>query len=196
MKNEILHSVFLPWTKKYEYVKEFKQAHRRDDDIALVNAGMRVSFVERDGTLVVDDASLVYGGVGPLPLCAKQTEEFLLGSEWNEITLRKSLKVLQEDIVIQNNAPGGMEEFRSSLVASFFFKFFLFSAFKLEHEGKLCHNFPNTYKSAVMNRHRPPSVSSQTYQASESGNAVGYPTMHMSARLQVYARNLSVICEQ
>lgn len=42
--DELLASVFLPWTRKHEYVKEFKQAHRRDDDIALVNAGMRVAF--------------------------------------------------------------------------------------------------------------------------------------------------------
>lgn len=37
--DEILASVFMPFTKQFEYVKEFKQAHRRDDDIALVNAG-------------------------------------------------------------------------------------------------------------------------------------------------------------
>jgi len=38
-KDEILACISLPWTQQYEYVKEFKQAHRRDDDIALVNAG-------------------------------------------------------------------------------------------------------------------------------------------------------------
>ncbi len=41
---EILVKVFLPYTQKLEYVKEFKQAHRRDDDIAIANAGMRVRF--------------------------------------------------------------------------------------------------------------------------------------------------------
>lgn len=41
---EILVKVFLPYTQKLEYVKEFKQAHRRDDDIAIANAGMRVCF--------------------------------------------------------------------------------------------------------------------------------------------------------
>lgn len=41
---EILVSVFLPFTQKLEYVKEFKQAHRRDDDIAIANGGMRVCF--------------------------------------------------------------------------------------------------------------------------------------------------------
>ena len=41
---EILVKVFLPYNKPLEYVREFKQAHRRDDDIAIANAGMRVSF--------------------------------------------------------------------------------------------------------------------------------------------------------
>lgn len=41
---EILVKVFLPYNKALEYVREFKQAHRRDDDIAIANAGMRVSF--------------------------------------------------------------------------------------------------------------------------------------------------------
>ena len=41
---EIMVKVFLPYTQKLEYVKEFKQAHRRDDDIAIANAGMRVRF--------------------------------------------------------------------------------------------------------------------------------------------------------
>ena len=42
--HEVLTEVFIPATRRYEYVKEWKQAHRRDDDIAIVNAGMRVTF--------------------------------------------------------------------------------------------------------------------------------------------------------
>lgn len=31
--------VFIPFTRENEYVKEFKQSPRREDDIAIVNAG-------------------------------------------------------------------------------------------------------------------------------------------------------------
>lgn len=42
---EILLSVFfLPFTRQGEYVKEFKRARRRDDDIALVNADVHSTF--------------------------------------------------------------------------------------------------------------------------------------------------------
>jgi xanthine dehydrogenase/oxidase len=36
---EILLSVRIPFTGATEFTKEFKQAPRRDDDIAIVNAG-------------------------------------------------------------------------------------------------------------------------------------------------------------
>ena len=42
--HEILLRVSIPFNKPSEYVREFKQAHRRDDDIAIVNAGMRVQM--------------------------------------------------------------------------------------------------------------------------------------------------------
>ena len=39
---EVLLRVKLPWTRPHELVREFKQSHRQDDDIAIVNAGMRM----------------------------------------------------------------------------------------------------------------------------------------------------------
>ncbi|KAI3905632.1 hypothetical protein MKX01_036541 [Papaver californicum] len=83
--NEILLSIFLRWTRQYEYVKEFKQAHRREDDIALVNAGMRVVLEETSGgSWAVADASIVYGGVAPVSLSASKTEVLLTGKIWGQ----------------------------------------------------------------------------------------------------------------
>lgn len=42
--HEVLLRVSIPFNAQHEYVREFKQAHRRDDDIAIVNAGMRVQM--------------------------------------------------------------------------------------------------------------------------------------------------------
>jgi xanthine dehydrogenase/oxidase len=47
--HEILKSVFLPFTRMFEYVKEFKQAHRREDDIAIVTACIRMRLELADG---------------------------------------------------------------------------------------------------------------------------------------------------
>ena len=40
--HEVLLNVHIPFTKQHDFVREYKQAHRRDDDIAIANAGMRV----------------------------------------------------------------------------------------------------------------------------------------------------------
>lgn len=118
-------SVFLPFTKLGEYVKEFKQAHHRDDDIALVNVALRVALDHKGHAWSVTDASIVYGGVSLVPSSVVKTETFLKGKLWTSETLRCALQVLKDDIIIAENAPRGMVEFRRSLTASFFFKFFL-----------------------------------------------------------------------
>jgi xanthine dehydrogenase iron-sulfur cluster and FAD-binding subunit A len=46
------------------------QAHRRDDDIAIVNAGVRLRMEEREGGWVVAEVAVAYGGVAPLTIMA------------------------------------------------------------------------------------------------------------------------------
>lgn len=184
-RNEILQSIFLPWTRPFEFVKEFKQAHRREDDIAIVNAGIRVFLEQRGENQVVTDASLVYGGVAPLSLSARTTKEFLIGKLWNQELLEGALKVLQKDILIKDDAPGGMVEFRKSLTLSFFFKFFQWVSHQID--GAQCNkkSVPLSYQSAIESFHRPPVIGSQDYDITRHGTAVGSPEVHLSSRLQV-----------
>eukprot|EP00271_Cylindrocystis_brebissonii_P015376 TRINITY_DN3802_c0_g1_i1.p1 TRINITY_DN3802_c0_g1~~TRINITY_DN3802_c0_g1_i1.p1 ORF type:complete len:1384 (-),score=303.69 TRINITY_DN3802_c0_g1_i1:1396-5484(-) len=183
---EILVSVFLPWNRPHEYVKEFKQAHRRDDDIAIVNAGIRVQLHESgDGTWLVTDASLAYGGVAALSVSAKKTEAFLEGKPWTKETLEEALAVLRTDIIIPDTAPGGMPEFRRSLVGSFFFKFFLHVSFALEDSASISHGFPASYRSAAAPYEKKPSHGLQYFEAGPDGSVAGLPMRHMSADIQV-----------
>lgn len=46
--HEVLVRILVPFTSKFEFVKEFKQAHRRDDDIAIANAGMHLKMSETE----------------------------------------------------------------------------------------------------------------------------------------------------
>lgn len=43
--NEVLVSVFLPFTRPLEFMHAYKQSRRRDDDIAIVNAAFRVKVM-------------------------------------------------------------------------------------------------------------------------------------------------------
>ncbi|XP_014497715.1 xanthine dehydrogenase 1 isoform X1 [Vigna radiata var. radiata] len=179
---EILLSIFLPWNKTFEFVKEFKQSHRRDDDIAIVNAGFRVHLQEHGENWLVVDASIFYGGVAPYSLAATKTKEFLVGKVWDQDLLQNALKVLQKDILLKDNAPGGMIEFRKSLTLSFFFKFFLWVSHQMD---SIKEGIPLSHLSAVHSVHRPPITGSQDYEILKRGTSVGSPEVHLSARLQV-----------
>ncbi|CAH8353203.1 unnamed protein product [Eruca vesicaria subsp. sativa] len=185
--NEILLSVFLPWTRPLEYVKEFKQSHRRDDDIAIVNGGMRVFLEERgeNKEVFVCEASIAFGGVAPVSLCARKTEEFLIGKSWNKSLLQDALKVIQSDVLIDKDAPGGMVEFRKSLTLSFFFKFFLWVSHHISDVKPTMETFPSSHMSAVESFTRPCRVGRQDYETVKHGTAVGLPEVHLSARMQV-----------
>ncbi|XP_048626135.1 xanthine dehydrogenase 1 [Brassica napus] len=183
--NEILLSVFIPWTRPLEYVKEFKQAHRREDDIAIVNGGMRVFLEERGQELFVSDASVAFGGVAPVTLRARNTEEFLIGKSWSKGLLQDALKVIQSDVLIDEDAPGGMVEFRKSLVLSFFFKFFLWVSHHVRDVKPTIETFPPSHMSAVQSFSRPCRAGRQDYETVKQGTAVGLPEVHLSARMQV-----------
>ena len=42
LPEEVLQSVYIPFTGAHEYVGEYKQSHKRDDDLAVGNAAFRV----------------------------------------------------------------------------------------------------------------------------------------------------------
>ena len=67
--HEILLRVKLPWTREHEYVKEFKQSHRQDDDIAIVNAGMRVQLEPSESGTVMEQC-VYQRSPSYLPVCA------------------------------------------------------------------------------------------------------------------------------
>uniref|UniRef100_A0A2P2KBD2 xanthine dehydrogenase n=1 Tax=Rhizophora mucronata TaxID=61149 RepID=A0A2P2KBD2_RHIMU len=182
---EILLSVFLPWTRPFEYVKEFKQSHRREDDIALVNAGMSVCLKEEGEEWLVSDASIVYGGVAPLSLSAIKTKEFLSGKYWNWELLQGALKVLETDVLLKENSPGGMVEFRKSLTLSFLFKFFLWVSHQIIWRDSTRNDIPSCHLLALQQFLRPPIMGSQDYEIIKHRTSVGSPEVHLSARLQV-----------
>eukprot|EP00117_Sycon_ciliatum_P045303 scpid12502/ scgid0301/ Xanthine dehydrogenase/oxidase; Xanthine dehydrogenase; Xanthine oxidase; Xanthine oxidoreductase len=124
---EVLQSVTIPFTGPNEYFYGFKQAKRREDDIAIVNAGMRVrlSEAENNTTRTVEDCSLAFGGMAAVIVTAKQTEQMLIGKEWTKDLFSEASKTLIEDLPLDSSAPGGKIEYRRSLTISFFFKFLL-----------------------------------------------------------------------
>jgi xanthine dehydrogenase/oxidase len=109
-------------------VYSYKQSRRREDDLAIVNAGLRVVIEELNGNKCqwrIGDCTLVYGGMSKTTVMAPNTQQALIGREWNEATLQEATRLLSEELQLSRDAPGGMPEYRKSLVTSFFFKFYL-----------------------------------------------------------------------
>ena len=68
----------LVWTYfQNEYFIGYKQANRREDDIAIVNAGMRVDLGQ-DGTHI-QDIKLAFGGMSATTCMAINTMQTLKG---------------------------------------------------------------------------------------------------------------------
>jgi xanthine dehydrogenase/oxidase len=196
--HEVLVSVFVPFTEEYEYVKEFKQARRRDDDIAIVNAGVRLKMRRSGADWEVEDAAFAFGGVAAKSIMAPRIAAALKGRPLGAETLRLALAAVAEDVAISPDAPGGMVEFRRSLAASFVFKGLLHAAVALEADspdGAFACPFPEGHRSAVQAYHRPPCRGIQFYDGLELYNngaaaplgpqIVGVPHRHMAADMQV-----------
>lgn len=125
--DEVLLSIKVPFTERNEYFQAFKQAKRRDDDIAIVNAAFKVSLKGN----VIEDATMCYGGLAHVTKMANKSMQSLRGKIVNENTLRATLGTICEEFDLPPNAPGGMVCYRRTLALSLFFKFYIFVAEKI-----------------------------------------------------------------
>ena len=102
---------------------------------------------------------------------------------WCESTFQDACQTLLSDLRLSSNAPGGMPEYRCSLVISFFFKFYL-SVLSQLGEGTL----PIELVSATQPFKRGVARSSQGFQRVPSqqlqDDTIGRPVMHLSALQQ------------
>ncbi|GAB1211395.1 hypothetical protein ATERTT37_000509 [Aspergillus terreus] len=111
----------LPPPNVRETTKSYKQAKRKDDDIAIVTAAFRVRL---DDTAKVTEAALAYGGMAPTTVIAKRATELLVGKTWGDgSVLDEVLDALLADFDLPFGVPGGMATYRRTLTLSLFFRF-------------------------------------------------------------------------
>mmetsp|Transcript_57580 Transcript_57580/g.134925 ORF Transcript_57580/g.134925 Transcript_57580/m.134925 type:complete len:1389 (-) Transcript_57580:19-4185(-) len=197
----------------FEFVRSFKQARRRDDDISIVNACLRVCLKPTADGWTVDQVSAAYGGMAPTTTRAKKLEAALLGANWSEATVSKAQEALAEELALPETVPGGMAAFRQTLALSYVFKFYVGVCLDLSAALKANDSLPPAPQLAAGDasaaqsfvcEDRPITHGSQTYvvpkggmQSSgvagerdhapaedESRAPVGQPLMHRSALQQ------------
>ncbi|KAI9734709.1 MAG: hypothetical protein M1818_006696 [Claussenomyces sp. TS43310] len=118
----IIAALRIPVTGKNEYFRAYKQSKRKDDDIAIVNAAMRVQLSDSHA---VESISLVYGGMAPTTTSAKTAVAYLTGKKWTDpATLEGTMNALEQDFDLRFGVPGGMATYRKSLAFGFFYRFY------------------------------------------------------------------------
>lgn len=128
--DEVLVSISLPFSLPNQYFVAYKQARRRDDDIAIVNMALNLfigpqsqdSASTEEGS--IQKMNIAFGGMGPTTIVAKETSESLVGEKWNKEILEKVYSNLLEELPLSGDAPGGMISYRRSLTLSLFYKAF------------------------------------------------------------------------
>ncbi|XP_008580345.1 PREDICTED: aldehyde oxidase [Galeopterus variegatus] len=197
---EILESVHIPHSRKWEFVSAFRQAQCQQNALPDVNAGMRVLF--REGTDAIEDLSLAYGGLGAATVSAPKSCQQLLGRLWNELMLNEACRLLLDEVSLPGSAPGGKVEFRRTLVVSFLFKFYLevlqelnkiVSALDSSRYPEISDQFLSALEDLPVTI--PQGV--QTYQSVDSHqplqDPVGRPIMHLSGLK--HATGEAVFCD-
>lgn len=182
---EILLSIEIPFSEKDQYFVAYKQARRRDDDIAIVNMALNVFF--KPDTNVVSKAYLAYGGMAPTTVLARRTCEIMIGRNWDESLLENVYSSLLNELPLPDDVPGGMVKYRRSLTLSLFFKGFLHIMKKLEAPSDI--QLPKELESASYGFHTKQPKSSQYYQVvsedQEANDLIGRTIVHASAFKQV-----------
>lgn len=168
----IITKIFIPVTKKGEFVHSYKQAKRKDDDISIVTAAMRAQVAE-DGT--IEAASLAYGGVAPITVLAK-TSKTLVGKKLNDELLSTVLNDLAGEFNLPYSVPGGMAMFRRSLILSFFYMFYQTLQKEMGYEYD---------KTSLMEVTRDFSTGERDLTNKFKANIVGNSDVHLSALKQV-----------
>lgn len=126
----IIASIRIPVTREREFFRAYKQAKRKDDDIAIVNAALRVKLSEAS---TVESVSLVYGGMAPFTISAKNAVASLEGKAWKDpATLEGAMHALEQDFDLKFGVPGGMATYRKTLALSFFYRFYQEVSAKVE----------------------------------------------------------------
>ncbi|KAK9295186.1 hypothetical protein QLX08_010430 [Tetragonisca angustula] len=186
---EILVSIQIPFSEKNQYFIAYKQARRRDDDIAIVNMALNVFFEPESN--VVSKAHLAFGGMAPTTILARKTCDIMIRREWDTNLLENVYDSLLNELPLPDSVPGGMVKYRKSLTLSLFFKGFLHIAKKLQ----VC--LPKEIESAAEGFHTKEPKSSQYYQMvpkdQEPNDLVGRPIVHASAFKQ--ATGEAIYCD-
>ncbi|KAM8705161.1 hypothetical protein ACLKA7_009592 [Drosophila subpalustris] len=184
---EILLGIHFQKTTPDQHFVAFKQARRRDDDIAIVNAAVNVHF--EPGSNVVSRIHMAFGGMAPTTVLAPKSAELVVGQPWDQALVERVTESLCSELPLDASAPGGMIAYRRALVVSLFFKSYLAISRKLCDAGIMPPDaVPKAELSGADSFHTPALRSAQLFERVSSDqpshDPIGKPKVHAAALKQ------------
>jgi xanthine dehydrogenase/oxidase len=131
----------------FEYVKPFKQARRREDDISIVTSGMQIRLAVKDGKYIIEHIAMAFGGMAPKTILAVETAKTMIGAEFSKTVFVEATKTLMNELKLPEAVPGGQAAFRMALTGSFLYKFFLSVVEELVRDVKKIQANPGSFPS-------------------------------------------------
>lgn len=120
-----------PWRGSSSHPWPFQQARRREDDISIVTAGLRVRLQPAGGVYMVADTCFAFGGLAPTVVVARKAAAALVGRPWDAQSVEEACAAVVDELRVGASAPGGQPEYRTALAASAVFKTFVATSIAL-----------------------------------------------------------------
>jgi xanthine dehydrogenase/oxidase len=185
--DELLLSISIPFTSEHEYIEAYKQARRRDDDIALVNGCFKVVVTPSPDGPTVSSARLCFGGMNRTIVSAEGAAAALVGKVWNQAAYEAAAGALEADLPVDVGAPPGISdcgsEYRRAVSVGFLLKYYL----SVSQQVGLVVDAKEA--SATLRHHHTPSSGRQDWEDPLVGkggiDSVGQNVTHVAALKQV-----------
>jgi xanthine dehydrogenase small subunit len=117
--DEIITHVFIPLPKSDEVLKLYKISKRHDLDISTFTA----AFWMQRSNGVIGDIRIAYGGVGPMIIRLRKTEQALIGKPFNEAEIDGVADIARSEITPISDVRGSAD-YRFLLAESVLRKFY------------------------------------------------------------------------
>ncbi|KAI6234567.1 Ferredoxin [Aphelenchoides fujianensis] len=177
VSDEVLKGIWIPFSRRNQFFRAYKQAQRREDDIAIVTGAFSAEI--GDGNKITD-LRIAFGGMAPTTKLSVDAVEGLVGRQWDDRLLAEVTDRLSREFALPPGVPGGMSKYRCALTMSFFLKFYVHVCEQLKIPGHTSHGV----ESRVGEPHLPLFSSTQIYQDVPADqpehDPVGRPMIHAS----------------
>ena len=180
---EVLVGITVPFSKENQFFRAYKQAQRREDDIAIVTSAFSVEIDTTSGT--TKNLKIAFGGMAPTTKLALESVSEAIGKKWDKEFSEEITNKILKEFSLPPGVPGGMSRYRQALTVSFWFKFFVYVGKKLRLEEFENYRLDEPLGEPKLEHFTSTQIFYDVPANQPSHDPVGRPLMHVSGEKHV-----------